>query len=191
MAEETKQKSKAAQEAAGRGAKKSAEKPAGKPAAKGRYLKYLALVIVLVAIIAALAFGTGMLSGVSFSSFKQNFDSAKRVAVVVYYYNSSIYNTETICSTDLVEVLAAKRNPSTIDFFTIDNGTCTYIPDGIGHPANVLTNSSAMCLNTANSEPSISMSYSPSNYSRITPYHLGIYGNAEYFRSCPIAVDIS
>ncbi len=172
-------------------AAKEPKKADEKSSRRSPYLKYLAVAVALIAVIAAFALGTGMLSGVSFSSFKQNFGSAKRIAVVVYYYNASVYNMETICSTDLVEVLASHRSPSTIDFFTIDNGTCTYIPNGIGHPANVLTNSSAMCLNTANSEPSISMSYSPSNYSRITPYHLGIYGNSEYFRSCPIAVDIS
>lgn len=168
--------------------KKEAKKE-GKPTP--RYLYYIAILIVIV-VIAAVAFvGSSRLSNVSFSSFKQNFEAAPRVSIVVYYHNASIYGLETLCTTDLVEVIAAHRSPATIDFFTINNATCTYIPNGIGHPGNVLTNSSAMCLSTAASEPSISLNYSANNRTVITPYHLNIFGNSQYLRSCPIAVDIS
>lgn len=150
-----------------------------------------AAVIAIMAIAAIFYLSSSGLSGVTFSSFKQNFNSAPRVAIVVNYYNQSIYAYQTICSTDLVEILASHRNPSTIDFFTIQNNTCTYIPNGIGRPANVLTNSSSFCLAKASSEPSITLDYGSANSTQITPEHLTIYGDSTYFRGCPIAVEIS
>ncbi len=171
--------------------KEAARKKDSSKSARSAYLYPLAIVAVVIAILAIALTGSTLLSNVSFPSFKQNFDSAPRVAVVVYFYNASVYGLETTCTTALVEVLASHRNPSTIDFFTIDNKTCTYIPNGIGHVANVLTTNSTSCLNTAASEPSISLNYGPVNKTSIAPYHLSIHGNREYLRSCPIAVDLS
>ncbi len=153
---------------------------------------YTGIAVALVIILAIAAYaGLGSLSGTSFATFKGNFNSAQRVALVVYFHNTSVYYEQNVCSTDLVEILAAHRNPSTIDFFTINNNTCSYIPNGLGHPANVLTNSSAFCLRTAASEPSLSLNYSSYNHTVITPDHMSVFGNENYFRSCPIAVDIS
>lgn len=152
---------------------------------------YLGVIIVVVVIIAALLlFTPSSLSNVSFSSFKQNFNVAPRVALVSYY-NASGYAEETTCTTALVEILASHRNPATIDFFTIQNNTCTFIPNGIGHPGNLTTTNSSACLSTAASEPSISLNYSSFNRTVVTPDHLNIFGDSSYMQACPIAVDLS
>lgn len=151
------------------------------------------VVVIAVVVIAILFIATqgGNGSTAKFSTFKNNFNSANKVSIVVYYHNATTYDQETICSTYLVEVLASRRNPGSINYFTIDNNTCTYIPNGIGHEANVLTNSSSFCLSQAAGEPTISLTYGNSNSTVITPENLNITGNIKYFKACPIAVDIS
>lgn len=158
---------------------------------KSRNLTIYVLLIMAALLIIGIVSLSGSLSNVSFSSFKQNFNSAQRVAFVVYYNNASTYGLETICATDTVEVLSSKRSPSTIDFFTLQSNNCTYIPNGLGHIGNVLTTNSSSCLSTAASEPSIYLNYSNTNSTVITPYHLKIYGNSGYMRSCPLAVDLT
>ncbi len=151
--------------------------------------------IIAIAIIAIAAFFISMpgsnANSAKFSTFKSNFNTAEKVSIIVYYHNSSTYGQETVCSTYLVEVLASHRSPGSINYYTIDNNTCTYIPNGIGHAANVITNSTAFCLSRAASQPSISLNYGAANATGITPYRLNITGNMEYFKACPIAVDIS
>ncbi len=107
------------------------------------------------------------------------------------YYNQSINSLESFCGTNLISVVASHRQPSGIGFFIINGTSCTYIPSGVGRPANVLTNTSANCLSMVSSRASITLEYSQYNHTTISPYHMAIDGNAAYFRSCPIAVDIS
>jgi hypothetical protein len=158
---------------------------------KPNYLYSVVAAIVIIAAAVILFLGTSKLSTASFSSFKQNFNSAPRVSIVVYYQNATSYGQEVICSTDLIEILASHRAPSTIEFFTIENNTCSYIPNGLGAPGNVITNSTAACLKTVAAEPSISLNYSATNSTVITSDSLNIHGNAAYMASCPIAVDLS
>ena len=165
-----------------------------KQTGSSRALMIAAGVIVIAVVVVAILFTVGQAgngSTAKFSTFKNNFNSANKVSIVVYYHNASTYGQETICSTYLVEVLAARRNPATINYFTIDNNTCTYIPNGIGHEANVITNSSSSCISQAAGEPTISLAYGDSNSTVITSESLNITGNTEYFKACPIAVDIS
>ena len=168
-----------------------AKRQTDRPGSGFKYQYVIAAAVAIAALAVIAYFVLGSASNVSFSSFKQNFESAQRVAVVVHYHNSSTYGLENTCTTYLVEVLASHRNPSTIDFFTIDNNTCTYIPGGIGHPGNVSTTDAATCLKTASSEPSISLSYGSYNRTETTPYGITIYGDSAYMRACPIAVDMS
>lgn len=172
---------------------KPTEKKEPKPEAKPRsnYIYAVIAVVVIIAVAAVFLLRTNKLSNASFPSFKQNFNSAQRVSLVVYYKNATAYSQEVVCSTDIIEILSSHRTPSTIDFFTIENNTCSYIPNGLGAPGNVLTSSTSACLATAASEPSISLNYSASNSTVITSDHLNIYGDAAYMKSCPIAVDLS
>ena len=156
------------------------------------YTVYIVSTIAIVTVVAAvlLLLPKGF-SGVSFSSFKQNFGSASRVALVSYYHNASTYAAETVCATDLIEIISAHRPPSSIDFYTIDNSSCTYLPNGLGKPGNVNTTSASSCLSKAASEPSISLNYSAANQTSIQAYHLAVYGNVKYMESCPIAAEFS
>lgn len=155
------------------------------------YRIYIVSAIAIIIVAAAVLLLLPKASGVSFSSFKQNFESANRVALVVYYQNASTYSAETVCATDLVEIIASHRNASTIDFYTIDNSSCTYLPGGLGKPGNINTTSASTCLATAASVPSIYLNYSASNYTSIQPYSFKVYGNSKYMDSCPVAVEFS
>ena len=173
-------------------AEETAEKEA--QPARGRATAIIVGVIAI-AIILAVVFLVAMPGTASpqakFSTFKSNFNSAPKVSIVVYYHNASTYGQETVCSTYLIEVLASHRAPGSINYYTIDNNTCTYIPNGIGHAANVITNSSSFCLGQAALQPSLSMSYGSANSTLIAANHLNITGNMAYYKACPIAVDIS
>ena len=159
------------------------------------YNTYIIPIITIIAIVivaaAVLLLLPKVFSGVSFSSFKQNFESASRVAIVSYYHNASTYAAETVCTTDLIEIISAHRPASSIDFYTIDNSSCTYLPSGLGKPGNVNTTSASSCLSKAASEPSVSLNYSATNQTSIQAYHLAIYGNVKYMDSCPIAAEFS
>lgn len=131
------------------------------------------------------------LFSVPFSTFKNNFRSANRIALLVTYYNSSQYAYESQCFSTLIQAIAYTRNASTIDFYLLNQTNCTFSPNGLGHELNVVTKPSSYCLNSARSEPSISLNYSPTNYTIIRAYKLYVYGNKEYMAKCPIAVDMS
>ena len=164
------------------------QQPRGKAAAIAAGVAAIAIILAVIFLIAMPGNGS---TQARFSEFKSNFNAAPKVSIIVYYYNASTYGQETVCSTYLVEVLAAHKAPGSINYYTIDNNTCTYIPNGIGHAANVITNSSSFCLAQARLKPSISMSYGASNGTLITANHLNITGNMAYYKACPIAVDIS
>ncbi len=169
-----------------------AEKKEAKPEEKKRpWPIYVGIIIALLIVIAVVGFiASNTLTGVSFSSFKQNYESAPKVAIIDYYNNASVSGMENICSTYMVQVLSAKRNPATIDFYVMENNTCTYL-DGLGKPANLSTATEGACLSMIGSEPSISLSYSAVNQTTIMPYNLKVSGNAAYLSSCPIAVGLS
>ena len=128
----------------------------------------------------------------SFSTFKSNFNSAQRIAVVTQYTNATQYNIISQCSTDIIsaETVSDNRNASTIDFYVLNSTSCTYAPNGLGHVLNPVTTNASSCENEIKSEPSISLNYSSYNHTIITPYHMYVYGNDQYFSSCPVAVGL-
>ena len=128
----------------------------------------------------------------SFSTFKSNFNSAQRIAVVTQYTNATQYNMISQCSTDIIsaETVSDKRNASTIDFYVLNSTSCTYAPNGLGHVLNPVTTNASSCENEIKLEPSISLNYSSYNHTIITPYHMYVYGNTQYFSSCPVAVGL-
>ena len=128
----------------------------------------------------------------SFGTFKSNFNSAQRIAVVTQYTNATQYNILSQCSTDIIsaETVSDNRNASTIDFYVLNSTSCTYAPNGLGHVLNPVTTNASSCENEIKSEPSISLNYSSYNHTIITPYHMYVYGNDQYFSSCPVAVGL-
>ena len=183
-AEEKKQGANEKQE--GKGEKKE-------PKPRSPYLYAAAVAIVIIVAVAALFTVSGTFNGVSFSSFKQNFNSASKVAVVLNYTNLTVLNTkEYLCAQPLLEILEAHSPPPTIDLLVINSTSCT--EDVIAPPKYAISpinTTPAACLSIAGSEPSISLNYSAQNYTVVRPYHISVFGDYNYMRSCPIAVDMS
>jgi hypothetical protein len=178
--------------AAKRGVKKQAATRKERPAALSQARVAIAAVLVVIAAFAAFYFLVlPSMSNVPFTTFKGNFDSAARVALVVEYGNQSQYSLESQCFPVLVQALAFSRNASTIDFFILNSTTCYYPSAGLGHPSNVTTSAPAGCLAKAGSEPALFLNYSAANRSVVKAYDLYVYGNAAYMAKCPIAVDLS
>ncbi len=144
----------------------------------------------LAAFIVFFAFVLPMLS-VPFSTFKSNFLSAQRVAVLAQYGNSAGSGSVLQCATQVVQIIAHSRNASSIDFYVLNGTSCTYPVGGLGHTVTLSTNSTQNCINMTRSEPSLFLNYSATNSTLITTSRLYISGNEAYMSSCPIAVDLS
>lgn len=173
-------------------AKEGSEKEKKPVKMSSAYMAILVMIALAVLVVVAIVFIVpNYLTGVSFSTFKTNFNDAQRIAFVVTAFNQSTYANESTCSTSAIQIISRLRNPATIDFFIITNNTCTYSPNGLGKPTTPLTTTAASCLKTANSESGVFLNYSSFNNTVITPYHLYVYGNSQYMRRCPIAADFS
>lgn len=169
---------------------KAAEKQ--KEGVKGSSHLYIAVVAILILAIAGAAIFVfhlfGNITGVSFASFKQNFDSASRVAFVVY--NSTNATNLYACSTLSIETLS--RPDLRIDYIVIENSTsCIYSPIVYGSGINITNTTSSRCMSIANSEPSVSLSYSTFNKTVIEPDRIYIDADSAYLQECPIAVELS
>lgn len=185
MAAQKKQQEKDEKKAQQKGAE---AKQANKPVNRAVYAVAAAVVIIAIAALGATYYNSGT---VPFSTFRSAFQSAPRVAVVETYYNQTQLAAVSPCASLVVESIAHSRKASTIDFFAIDagNGTCTY-QQSLGTASPQYANAS-YCANLAGAEPSISLNYSQSNITRITPSRISVYGDPEYMAQCPIQVELS
>ena len=159
---------------------------------KAFYFSIIIIILIAALVIFTFLYILPLYVGTSLSTFKSNFNSGQRIAVVSQYTNSTQYNILSQCSTDIISAETASngRNASTIDFYVINSTTCTYAPNGLGHVLNPVTTNASSCEKQITAEPSISLNYSQTNYTVISPYHLTIYGNSKYFLACPIAVGL-
>jgi hypothetical protein len=171
-------------QSSGKNAEKAKEEAKKRPA----YVYLIAVVVVLIIIAVVAVLFLGRITGVSFSSFRSNFDSASRIAFLVY--NSSNAASLYACSTLSIETLS--RPNLTIDYMVVENKTsCLYSPIVHGHNINITNTTTGACIARSNSEPSITLSYSETNSTIISPDHLYIYANDAYLQQCPIAVELS
>ncbi len=171
----------------------SSKEQKGKSGNKTVYFSIAIIIIIILALALIIMYLIPQYFGTSFNTFKANFNSAQRIAVVSQYTNASQYVILSQCSTDIIsaETASDHRNASTIDFYVINSTTCTYAPNGLGHVLNPVTTNASSCEKQIQSEPSISLNYSNSNYTSITPYHMTIFGNDAYFLECPVAVGLT
>ena len=149
----------------------------------------IAAAIVMVVAILAFYFFIPAITGVSFQTFKSNFESAPRVVLAVTYLNQSQFSSEVPCYTTMLEIIARTRNASSIDFLLLNHTKCEYSPTGLGTSASFKVVNASVCDEIANNEPSIFMNYSSYNYTRISAYHLYLGADAPYLASCPIAAE--
>ncbi len=158
---------------------------------KRKFLPY-ALAVIAIAIVVAIAFlllNPRVTSQVPFQTFKQNFNSAPRVAIALTYTNDTNYANEVPCMTNLVEIVGRTRNASTIDLLILNSTSCTYSPGGLGVNAQIKTTNASTCLRIANSEPSLFLNSSISNSTLITANHMYVNANQEYLAKCSIAAE--
>ncbi len=165
----------------------------------GSIAKYVAAIVVVVAIIGAAIFA-GLLSIPSsqsnFTTFRNNFNSAPRVAITVAAYNSTILSGTIGCATAIIEeVVASKtehRNSSTIDLNIINQSSCI-TTRGLGgtNSSNYTTTSLQDCLNISRTEPTIYINYSTANRTIISPEYMYVSGNMLFLRECGVASQIS
>ncbi len=187
----------AQKKADGKEAKKTARPRRTQPNEGGSTSRKAMAVIGIIVIVFAIAgfsvYGLNRQSpGASFSTFKQNFDSAKNVAIVLTY-NTTTFPSTLDCATAVIEGLVgtAHRNESTIDFMILNGNVCTAqngLGSGSGQPYNTTFQN---CTRLAGSEPSIFINYSTTNSSIITPTQLHIYGDAKFMAECGVASEIS
>lgn len=170
---------------------KNKKEEKGKNHNKARQVALAAIIIALVILVFFFSILPNSIFNVPFPTFKSNFYSAHRAALLVTFYNQSQSVAESQCYTQLVQSIAHSRNASTIDFYLMNQTYCTYPIGGLGHTLTLANNSTSNCINAASAEPSIFLNYSASNYTIITAYKMYVYGNSAYMASCPIAVDMS
>jgi hypothetical protein len=190
MAKEATKRSEAAQ------AKPKAKQDAGERRKGGKLLSDNARTAIIAAALAVIVFAVFYMLllpslKVPFSTFKGNFVSAPRVAIVSVYANVSAFAAESNCANKIVYVVANHRNASTIDYYLINQTSCTYPVGGLGHTLSIATNTTANCLAMIGSEPALFLNTSAANSTLIQPYRLYVDGNTAYFDQCPIAVDLS
>lgn len=201
MPEKTKESSsskgkRAEAKAASQQEKQQKERPEQKPKTGGSTLKLALIAIVAIAVLAALfLILPNSLTGVNFSTFKSNFDSASSVAVVATYYNESQYAQESACFSSLVEVIAYTRQRSTINFYLVNaqSDSCEYSKNGlVGLNLSVANGTASQCRSLAAAAPaSLYLNYSSVNSSLIYANKMYVYGNGAYMVKCPITVNLA
>lgn len=177
------------QEAASKARKEAKQKKEAKP--RSSLLTGLMIAIPLILVFAVFVLVILPTLTVPFSTFKSNFASAKRVAIIASYNVQAGSGATLECATQAVQVAAHSRNATTIDFYVINQTSCLESVGGLGHVFTPAANTISNCLNSTKSETSLFLNYSATNDTLITPYKLYIYGNIEYMNHCPIAVDLS
>lgn len=171
-----------------------------KEESKGLSRKHMIAIIGLIIIIFAIAYGltyeySQNTSG-SFLTFKNNFNSAPRVAIFVTAYNGTALTSTVGCATSLVEQLVESptnhRNSTSIDFLVLNQSSCVYTANGLGNIISNYTYTSVQnCINISKSEPSIFINYSSSNSSIIKPEAVYVSGDAKFLGECGVASELS
>lgn len=135
-------------------------------------------------------------STVSFETFLNNFNSAQRIAIYATAYNGTILSSTVGCATAIIQKIVGSqqmhRDSSTIDFYVINETTCTYAENGLGHQTNgYITTPVSNCLNVSRSETTIYINYSSTNITIIKPNYLYFSGDQLFLSQCGIAEQLS
>jgi len=162
-------------------------------------LKYVIGIIFVVIIIGIAIFASSFFaqnSPVGFDTFKNNFNSAPRVDIMIAGSNGTVLSSTVGCATAVIQqIIASKanhRDSSTIDF-TIINQTSCIRTTGLGSRTtpNYTTVSLQSCLDLAKKEPTIFINYSTTNKTVINPSYLYIAGTKTFLLQCGVASQIS
>ncbi len=154
---------------------------------------YAAAVIGILVVIAIILYSSSTQSNanVPFSTFKQNFNNANRVSIAATYLTEGQFINESQCFSSIIQIVSHTRLPSTIDFYLINQTSCTYSSTGLGNQVTPITTNASYCIGKALNETSIFLNYSLGNTTMIQPQHMYIYGDSSYMKACPIAADFA
>ncbi len=165
-------------------------------------VKYAAAIVIIVVIIAAAIFASPYIlngqsgSNASFNSFRNNFNSAPRVNIVVAAYNGTVLSGTISCATAIIEnIVGSKslhRNASTIDLSIINQTGCI-LSHGIGqlNGSNYTVTSLQDCLNLTGTEPALYINYSTKNTTIIRPDYMYVSGDGVFLRECGVASSLT
>lgn len=178
---------------------KEREPKAAAKGGKSGAAKYVVGAVIIVIIIGAAIFAGSMFnesSSTNFNTFRSNFLSAPRVAIIVTAYNGTILSGTVGCATAIIEEIAGSkvdhRNTSTVDFGIINSTTCIQEKGLEVGSGNYITTSVQNCLNLTNTEPTVYINYSTTgNSTIIKPKYLYISGTYAFLRECGVASEIS
>jgi type II secretory pathway pseudopilin PulG len=175
------------------------EKKSGTPKRQNnsakRIIGVILFVIVIVAVVAgALMYSQNQAGGTSITVFENNFNSAARVAIVVYAKNNTGLGPPIDCAANLIEQLtgtkgAAHRDPTTINYYVLNSTSCSSYPEGFGGASSNTT--PATCLFQARQFPRIFINYSTTNSTIITPDALYESGDVRFMIQCGIAAELT
>ncbi|MGC8669634.1 MAG: hypothetical protein ACP5TL_00580 [Candidatus Micrarchaeia archaeon] len=130
-----------------------------------------------------------------FYTFASNFHSASHVAIYVEALNGSALSSTIGCASMLIESIVSSkqyhRDPSSIDFFVMNQTACFTNAKILGESSNSSEMPISACLNVSKTIPSIFINYSNINNTIVTQKSLYISGNINFLRECGIAPAIS
>jgi len=155
---------------------------------------YAVVIIAILAVAAIIIYSVSIQSNASvpFSTFKQNFNNAQRVSIASTYNTEGQFINESQCFSSIIQIVSHTRLPSTLDFYLINQTSCTYSKSGLGNQVTPITTNASFCRGRALNETGIFINYTGAgNYTYIEPQHMYIYGNSSYMRACPIAADFA
>ena len=161
---------------------------------RGNLLIYAVIIVAIVAVAAMIYYSSSLNSNTSvpFSTFKQNFNSAKGVSISSTYSTEGQFINESQCFSSIIQIVSHTRLPKTIDFYLINQTSCTYSKTGLGGQITPITGNASLCVGRALNETGIFLNYTTTgNYTNIEPQHMYIYGNSSYMKACPIAADFA
>jgi hypothetical protein len=138
----------------------------------------------------------------SFSEFKSSFVSASQVAIFAMYNGTHLGiggSSAASCATAVIEQL--HRAPSTINFFEVNQTSCTFATSGLGANSTSSSNSVSAnyttttgigrCINMSRGMPTLYINYSTENETVIGRGTLYVSGNLLFLRECGIAVQLT
>ena len=155
---------------------------------------YAAVIIAILVVAAIIIYSVSLQSNASvpFATFKQNFNNAQRVSIASTYTTEGQFINESQCFSSIIQIVSHTRLPKTIDFYLINQTSCTYSKTGLGGQINPITTNASLCVGRALNETGIFLNYTTTgNYTNIEPQHMYIYGNSSYMKACPIAADFA
>lgn len=160
-----------------------------------KYAAIIGIAVIIVIIAGAAAYGLMGSKPTDFSTFRNNFNSAGRVAIYTTGHNGTALSATIGCATAVIESIVGNpsthRDSNTIDLFVINQTECAFENGVGGTVGNYTFNSISNCVNASRTEPSIFINYSDVNTTIVKPTSLYIYGDTQFLSLCGVATEIT